>query len=184
MRGARRPTMIPAVTTESTPETPSASAGSQAPNGASSERRTSTGGSLRRPRTNTIAQPATRPMTTPPALTTTKLSAAFPSEKAPLTAAITARRYATSEVASFMSDSLSRMITTRRGRPSRCAMAVAASASVGETMAPRAKATAHGTPDASVCTTTATMTVVASTSPTARSPIGRALAARSRGEVK
>ena len=55
MRGAARPTMIPAVTTESTPDTPSASAGSHAPNGASSEISTSTGGSLRRLITKTIA---------------------------------------------------------------------------------------------------------------------------------
>ena len=51
IRGARLPTRIPAVTTDSTPDTPSASAGSHAANGARSDSSTSTGGSSRRPST-------------------------------------------------------------------------------------------------------------------------------------
>ena len=46
-------------------------------------------------------------------------------------------------------------------------MVVAASGSVGETTAPRAKAAAHGIPSTSSCATRATAHIVNSTSPTA-----------------
>ena len=49
-------------------------------------------------------------------------------------------RSATRAVASLTSDSPSRIVTTRRGRPIRRAMAVAATASGGATTAPRANA--------------------------------------------
>jgi hypothetical protein len=61
---------------------------------------------------------------------------------------------------------------------------VAASGSVGDTIAPSANAAAQGSPPTSVCATTATAQMVTSTSPTASSVIGRALAHRSRGEEK
>ena len=51
----------------------------------------------------------------------------------------------TSAVASLTSDSPSSIVTTRRGRPIRRAMAVAATASGGATTAPRANAAANGT---------------------------------------
>jgi hypothetical protein len=76
------------------------------------------------------------------------------------------------------------MITSRRGSPSRCAMAVAATASGGEMMAPSAKAAGQPIAGAMACTTSATTPVVASTRPTASRPIGRALSSSSRGEVK
>jgi hypothetical protein len=76
------------------------------------------------------------------------------------------------------------MIVTRRwGSPSRSAIATEATASVGETMAPRVKASDHGKPGSAACATTPTASVVAKTRPTARSTIGRRLARKSRQEV-
>lgn len=71
----------------------------------------------------------------------------------------------------------------RRGMPSRCTIAVAATASGGERIAPSVKATAQGRPSAA-CATTPTTVVVASTRPSASSAIGRRLARKSRTEVK
>src|SRR2546425_2780310 len=68
--------------------------------------------------------------------------------------------------------------------PSRRAMAVAATASGGETMAPRASATGQLMPGTRTRATAATAAVVAKTSPTARSVIGRRLARKSRSDVK
>ena len=62
-------------------------------------------------------------------------------------------------------------------------MAVAATTSGGATIAPRTKATGQEKPAMTVCATTATATVVKNTHPTARSPIGRRLARKSRQEV-
>ena len=61
---------------------------------------------------------------------------------------------------------------TFRGTPRRRAIVVAASGSVGETMAPSANAAAHGRPAIAACATTATATVVRSTSAIALSVIG------------
>ena len=55
--------------------------------------------------------------------------------------------------------------------PSRRAIVVAASGSVGATIAPSANAAAHGSPSISACATTATAHAVAITSPTASSEI-------------
>ena len=63
-------------------------------------------------------------------------------------------------------------------------IAVAASGSVGETMAPSANAAAHGSPSIAACATSATRTVVTSTSPTALRVIGRRSARRSRSDEK
>lgn len=76
------------------------------------------------------------------------------------------------------------MVTSRRGALSRRAIAVAAKGSVGETIAPSAKAAAHGRPSTTACMTTATVTVVASTSPMASVEIVRRSARRSRSEEK
>ena len=73
--------------------------------------------------------------------------------------------------------------TILRGAPSRDAISVAASASVGDTIAPSAKATAHGSP-IHACATIATAAIVVATSPNASSEIGRLFARRSRSEVK
>ncbi len=82
-RGAARPSTIPAVTTDSTPETCSSSAGIQAANGASRDTSTATGGSLRRFSTWTTAHPTTSPQATPPMLTPTKPNVATGSERGP-----------------------------------------------------------------------------------------------------
>ncbi len=71
----------------------------------------------------------------------------------------------------------------RRGTPRRWATVVAAMASVGETIAPRTKAAAQGSP-VKVWTTTATTKVVIRTSPTASSEIALTFARKSRHEVK
>src|SRR3954463_15828428 len=65
------------------------------------------------------------------------------------------------------------MLTRRRGAPTRRMTAVAAAGSVGETIAPRTKAIAHGRSRTS-WPMTATMPVVASTSPMALNAITRA----------
>jgi hypothetical protein len=75
------------------------------------------------------------------------------------------------------------IVTTRRGTPSRRAIAVAAIGSVGDTTAPSTNATFHGM-SAAQWATAATMTVVAPTSPIASNPIDRAFARKSRSEVK
>ncbi len=63
----------------------------------------------------------------------------------------------------------------RRGICNRLAIAVADTASGGDTMAPRAMASAHPIPGNKRRATQATAAVVASTSPTASSEIGRRL---------
>jgi len=73
---------------------------------------------------------------------------------------------------------------TRRGAFWRRAISLAASGSVGETIAPSANATAHGIAGTSAWMATATTTVVASTSPTASSEIARRSARRSRRFAK
>ncbi len=89
----------------------------------------------------------------------------------------------TSALASFTRLSPSMMTISRRGTPSRLAMALAATGSVGETIAPSTTADAHGRP-ATWCMTTATTAVVAMTRPIASRPIGRRFARRSRSDVK
>jgi len=74
--------------------------------------------------------------------------------------------------------------TTRRGSVRRRATSVAASASVGETIAPSVNAPAHESRGTAACATTATPSVVAATSPNASNEIGRRFARRSRSPVK
>jgi hypothetical protein len=87
-------------------------------------------------------------------------------------------------VASLISDSPSTTTTTRRGTPSRPAIAVAATGSVGETIAPRMKAASHEKAGIAVCTHTATAPHVASTRPTESREIGCTFCRRSRSEAK
>ena len=54
-----------------------------------------------------------------------------------------------------------------------CARSSCGQRVVGETIAPRTNALGHERPSMNACATTATPTVVASTRPTASSPIGR-----------
>ncbi len=119
------------------------------------------------------------PMTTPPTDATTRsmptdetvTSGASP--PAPLTpwatrpAAARAVRSVTRAVASLRRDSPSRIVVMRRGRPIRRATEVAATASGGATMAPRASARANGMGSSSQATTP-TPRAVKSTSPTER----------------
>jgi hypothetical protein len=76
------------------------------------------------------------------------------------------------------------MVARRRGTPSRRAIAVAASGSVGATIAPSANAAAQGSPSISAWAVMATAPIVASTSPTAASEIAPRSACKSRGEEK
>ena len=71
-----------------------------------------------------------------------------------------------------------------RGTPRRRAIVVAASASVGPTIAPSVNAAAQLKPSIHSCATTATAHIVASTSPIASRLIGRRLARRSRRLAK
>ncbi len=87
-------------------------------------------------------------------------------------------------MASFTRLSPSRMVTICRGSRSRCAIAVAAMASGGETIAPSTRATGHAIPGTSAWTAAATAVVVAMTSPTARSVIEKRFVRKSRHEVK
>ncbi len=98
--------------------------------------------------------------------------------------AVTAVRSRTSEVASFTRLSPSRIVTTRRGRPTRRATAVVATASGGATTAPRAKAAAKDRPGTTQRATTATTSAVNATSPTDSRPIGRRLRRTSMSEVR
>jgi hypothetical protein len=75
------------------------------------------------------------------------------------------------------SASPSTTVAIRRGTPSRRRIAVAASASVGPRIAPSAKADAQGRPKTSWAST-ATPTIVASTSPIASNAITRMLRRR------
>ena len=63
-------------------------------------------------------------------------------------------------------------------------MAVAATASGGDTMAPRTNAAGQPRPGTIACAAAATPAVVARTSPTARSVMGRRFAWKSRSDVK
>ena len=83
-----------------------------------------------------------------------------------------------------MSASPSTIVTIRRGIPTRPAIAVAATGSVGETIAPRTKAAGQDIPSITACATTATASAVASTSPIESIPIGRMFWRRSLRLVK
>ena len=72
----------------------------------------------------------------------------------------------------------------RRGTPMRWKMAVAATASGGDTMAPSANAPAQPSVGTNMCATTATAPAVKITRPKARRKIGRRLALKSRSDVK
>src|SRR5438067_13223590 len=83
-----------------------------------------------------IRYPTARPIAIPPITLTKNRVVALPGEKLPVTTAATAKRYATSAVPSLTRLSPSITAIRRRGRPRRCAIAVAAVGSVGETIAP------------------------------------------------
>ena len=132
---------------------------------------------------STRTSAATMPNAIPPATLTTKSPVASSRSKLPPTAT-TAVRYATSAVPSLTRLSPSITDVTFRGTPRRRAIVVAASGSVGETMAPSANAAAHGRPGIAACAMTATATVVMSTSAIALSVIARMYLRRSRSDEK
>jgi hypothetical protein len=144
---------------------------------------TSTGGSSRRRRTWVTTQPTTRPIATPPTALRAKLTTASLAEKTPVSTAAMAKRYAIRAVASLMRLSPSITATSVRGAPTRRAIAVAAIGSVGETIAPRTNATGQSRPIAA-CATTATASIVASTRPIERNPIGLMFRRSSRSDPK
>ena len=131
-----------------------------------------------------VSQAAPMPIASAASAANTKLRTVPPNRNEPLTTAPTAARYNTRAVASLTRLSPSRMVTTRRGIRRRFPTAVADTASGGETMAPRAMASAQPMPGNRTCATAATPPVVASTSPTARREIGLRFCRNSRNEVK
>ncbi len=138
------PSSSPVTTTASTPDAPASSAGRYASQGVSSETTPSATGSSMRERTFATSQPTTSPISSPPRAATTNSHAMSNAETDPPMAA-TATRSSTSAVASLSRLSPSRMVTTRRGMPTRRAIEVAATASGGATTAPSANATAGST---------------------------------------
>ena len=142
-----------------------------------------TGGSSRWLCTQRIAKPTSNPIPMPANAAQTKRAAAYVGEKVPVTSAATANCSATSAVASFTRLSPSRITWMRWGTPSRRMIAVAATASGGETIAPSAKAAAQGSAGTMECAIQATASVVASTSPIASRNIGRRFRRKSRHEV-
>src|SRR6476661_32560 len=141
-------------------------------------------GSVTLRRTNATAMATTAPTPTPRTTASPKSTAVEANVTLPTaTIAAAAVRSDTSAVASLSSDSPSRIVTIRRGRPIRRATAVAATASGGATTAPRAKATANGT-GISHHVTRPTPAAVNSTSPTDSARIDVVLARKSTSEVR
>jgi len=120
----------------------------------------------------------------PPTTLTTKRHEACQSENVPVITAVTAKPYATSAVASLIRLSPSMIATSRRGTPSLEAMAVAATASVGATIAPITKHVGQERPEIPSWQAAATVTIVTSTRPMARNDSGRAFRRSSRSDVK
>ncbi len=142
-------------------------------------------GSVMRLRIHATTTKKATPTRRPPAAAQTKSAptrqATTFSEPTAITAA--AVRSATSAVASLSSDSPSRIVTTRRGSPIRRPMAVAATASGGETTAPIAKEAPHEMPGRTAWTSAPMPTVVNTTRPTESSRMARRLALKSTSEL-
>ena len=130
-----------------------------------------TGVSVKRS-TRAPSQPTARPIATPTSTAKVNFQATSATVKAEPTAA-TATWYAVRAVASFIIPSPPSRVTRRRGRPSLPAIWVAATESGGDTMAPRAKATAQFMSPTMEWMTTATTVMVATTRPTAKKRMGR-----------
>ena len=154
----------------------------------------SAGTSVRCLRISPMTKNATTPMATPP---TEAISRSTPTDEtvtsgassAPPTpwattspVAASAVRRVTRAVASLSSDSPSRMVVIRRGRPIRRATEVVATASGGATIAPRASASAKEIGSNSQATSP-TPSAVKSTSPTDRLRMAPRCARTSSSEV-
>ncbi len=85
---------------------------------------------------------------------------------------------------SFTRLSPSRIVMILRGSFNRFAIAEAATASGGETMAPRTRHEVHGMPGTMAWTAAATAVIVAATRPTARREMEMMFARKSRHDVK
>ena len=130
-----------------------------------------------------MIQPTASPIAIPPITFSTIRPDVSQIENAPPIAAPTAALYRTSAVPSLTRLSPSISETMRRGTPSRPAISVAASASVGETIAPSVNATGQDRPTHS-CATRATAAIVTPTKPNASKAIARRYVRKSRSEVK
>lgn len=132
------------MTTASTPEAWTASAGRKAAKGAANDSVVSSTGSSIRRRIRMSTQVTASPTSTPPPAAARKSRPTDAMVTRPVMAVIAADR-ATSAVASFTRLSPSRIVTIRRGIPTRRAIEVAATASGGATTAPRTMAAASET---------------------------------------
>jgi hypothetical protein len=152
-------------------------------NGATRDSVVSSTGSCTLRRAAARAAATTSPATIPPPAATTNSHVTSSTVTEAVMAMIDVRR-ATSAVASLSRLSPSRMETMRLGIPTRRAIVVAATASGGDTTAPRAKAAAMLTPGTIHQATRPTPTVVKATAPTARMPMACRLARTSTSEVR
>src|SRR3954454_15675655 len=121
-------------------------------------------------------------MSPPPRAATTNITPAPSTVTPPPTAAI-ATRSAVSAVATLSSLPPDRTVIILRGSPSSRPTAVAATASGGATIAPRANPAASGRPGTSAHATKPTAAVVASTSPTDSRVIDRSSLRKPRTEL-
>ena len=126
---------------------------------------------------------ATSPIATPPPAAIRKSRPTLPVTTVPVIAAI-AVLSATRAVPSLTRLSPSRIDTMRRGMPTRRAMLVAATASVGATTAPSAKAAASDTAGTTHHATSPTIVMVKPTSPTDSNTMLCRLALKSTSEVR
>ena len=182
MIGALWPSSSPATTTEMTPEAWISSAATKAANGVRNEMPVSISGSVIRLRSQAMSRKKAKPTRAPPPAARTKSRPTSTTVRLPARKAM-AVRSATRAVASLSSDSPSRIVTTRRGRPIRFATAVAATASGGATTAPIAIAAAQPRPGTSHSTTAATASAVTTMSTTESRRMAPRLALKSTSEV-
>ena len=125
----------------------------------------------------------TTPTAAPPTAETTKPSPTSHTLTVPAIAAMETRS-ATIAVASLTRLSPSRIVTMRRGSPTRRAIVVAATASGGATTAPSANAARPVDRQHRVQRARPTPAVVNSTSPTLSSAIGRRFVRKSTSDVR
>ncbi len=181
------PSTSPAVTTAMIPEPWKSpigifSAGTYAANGTSSEMAVSNTGWVIRRRIGTTTAATRSPTSTPPPAAIRKPPVTSATETAPPMAAMATRRQVMA-VASLTRDSPSSTVTIWRGRPTRRAMEVAATASGGATTAPSANAA--GKPMGRIHQVISpTPSAVTTTRSTERAPIARMLARKSISEVR
>ena len=175
--GALWASSSPAVTTANTPEAPTCSAGTYARYGATNDSAVSgrhLGDVLAHQPDDEEGDDADRhtadeatPQVDDTEATVTRGSAGCATRGHDQPAAASAVRRVTRAVASLSRDSPSRIVVIRRGRPIRRATEVAATASGGATIAPRARARAKGIGSSSQATSP-TPSAVNSTRPTER----------------